>query len=153
MSGGGVAFTNTGFGLATGGQWKTNLGPFQDKDDTKGKDQGPNSFALIALGLAAASVAFTFIKKKGTILLVLVTAAGSLIALAGLFFDLRSKVNKVPRGVSDDLGNQSMFNVDKYKDIGLELAFTPWFYACAIMLLTTAWLSYKRYKLSESQPG
>jgi len=148
----GAMFTNTGLGLAIGSQWKANLGafgPFADKNDMPAdRKQDPNMFALIALILAAAAVAFTFIRQKGGIVLTLLAALGSVAALVGLFFDLRSKVSKVPSGSPGSGDGNDPFNLDQYKDVGLEIAFTPWFYACAVLLLATVWLSYRRYKLN-----
>jgi|GEM_PF-1674695 len=147
----GAAFTNTGLGLAIGSQWKANLGafgPFADKNDMSSRKQDPNTFALVALILAAAAVAFTFIRQKGGIVLTLLAALGSVAALVGLFFDLRSKVSKVPSGSPGSGDSNDPFNIDQYKDVGLEIAFTPWFYACAVLLLATVWLSYRRYKLN-----
>lgn len=148
---GGTVFTNTGLGLAIGSQWKANLGAFgslADKSDMSNRKQDPNTFALVALILAAAAVAFTFIRQKTGILLTLVTALGSAAALVGLFFDLRSQVLKVPSGASGNGGGADPFNLDQYKDVGLEIAFTPWFFACVILLLATVWLSFRRHKLS-----
>ncbi|MFT3678452.1 MAG: hypothetical protein QM781_21330 [Chitinophagaceae bacterium] len=147
----GAAFTNTGLGLAIGSQWKANLGgfgPFADKNDVSNRKQDPNVFALVALILAAAAAAFTFIRQKAGIVLTLVSALGSAAALIGLFFDLRSKVLKVPSGSSGNEGGADPFNLDQYKDVGLEIAFTPWFFACVILLLATVWLSFRRNKLS-----
>ncbi len=148
----GTIFTNTGLGLAIGSQWKANLGafgPFADKNDMPAdRKQGPNTFALVALILAAAAAAFTFIRQKTGIVLTLVAALGSAAALIGLFFDLRSQVLKTPSGSSGNESGADPLNLDQYKDVGLEIAFTPWFFACVILLLATVWLSFRRNKLS-----
>lgn len=148
---GGTVFTNTGLGLAIGSQWKANLGAFgsfADKNEMSNRKQDPNTFALVALVLAAAAAAFTFVRHKGGIVLTLLAALGSVAALVGLFFDLRSQVLKVPAGSSGSEDGSNPFNLDQYKDVGLEIAFTPWFFACAVLLLATVWLSFRRYKLS-----
>jgi len=80
--------------------------------------------------------------------LTLLAALGSVAALVGLFFDLRSQVLKVASGSSGSEDGSNPFNLDQYKDVGLEIAFTPWFFACAVLLLATVWLSFRRYKLS-----
>ncbi len=146
-----TVFTNTGLGLAIGSQWKANLGAFgslADKNEMSNRKQDPNTFALVALVLAAAAATFTFVRHKGGIVLTLLAALGSVAALVGLFFDLRSQVLKVPSGSSGSEDGSNPFNLDQYKDVGLEIAFTPWFFACAVLLLATVWLSYRRYKLS-----
>ena len=109
--------------------------------DTKkslNNNQDPNYYALIAWVLALAAAAFSISKWKWAGQLALVSAVLGLAAMVGLFIDLKKAVKDVPSG--GDTGTA----IDSYTDVQMELVFTPWFYAAAVLLLATIYFSYRR---------
>lgn len=144
----GTMANNSGMGLALGLGWKTAFDKFGgdmgvDTRKSLNNNQDPNYYALIAWVMALAAAAFSISKWKWAGQLALVSAVLGLAALVGLFIDLKQAVKDVPSG-----GNTGTA-VDSYTDVQMELVFTPWFYAAAVLLLATIYFSYRRM----NQPG
>lgn len=135
--------SNSGMGLAIGQSWKVSMGAFGqemglEKQQQLGNRESPNYYALIAWVLALGAVIFSLVKWRWGAQLAMVSAVVSFASMIGLFIDLKNKVKDVP-GASNT-GSA----VDRYTDANLEMSFTLWFYAAALLLLAAAYFSYKR---------
>jgi hypothetical protein len=140
----GTAFSNSGMGLALGLQWKSSFSGFGNQMNMERNDQlrdreEPNYYALVAWILALATAIFCISKWKWGSGLASFTALLSLAALVGLYVDLKDEV----KNVSHNGGGGAL---ESYTDVNMELVFTPWFYATALLLAATVWLAWKRGK-------
>jgi hypothetical protein len=138
----GTAFSNSGMGLALGLQWKSSFSGFGNQMNMERNDQlrdreEPNYYALVAWILALATAIFCISKWKWGSSLASFTALLSLAALVGLYIDLKDEVKNVSHN-----GGGGAF--ESYTDVNMELVFTPWFYATALLLAATVWLAWKR---------
>lgn len=135
--------SNSGVGLALGLSWKSsldNLGQQMgvNRERNLGNREEPNYYALIAWVLALAAAVFSLIKWKWGPQLAMVTAVLSFSSLIALYIDLKGKVKDVGNGSNTGTA------VDQFTDVQLEMSFTPWFFAVALLLLATAFFAYKR---------
>ncbi|MEI9808482.1 MAG: hypothetical protein WDO16_11780 [Bacteroidota bacterium] len=142
-----MSFTNTGFGLAVGSDWKMNMpgmgGLFGDKktDDWKKdiKPQEPNTYAIVALLLAILGLGLSFVNARPGAAVNILTGVLSSAALIGLMIDLKTKSKDI---ISDIQKTGNNFDAGEYTN--LTLSFTPWFYVSVIAFLAAAFFSYKR---------
>lgn len=136
----GTVFSNSGMGLALGLEWKTSLGPFGNGTNTNGNQKDkPNYYALIAWILALATAGMCISKWKWGSQLSMASAALSLAAMVGLFIDLKKKVKDIP---TTDVGSGGM-GANAFSDVKMEMVFTAWYYAAALLLVATIWLIWK----------
>lgn len=149
-----LKITNTGLGLAIGGQWKMKMGGFgsfmgDEKDSmSKQKKQDPNFIAIAALALGVLGLGLSFMKTRIGGMLSTVSGVLSAGALVGLMFDLKGKVkDMIPPKESG--GNEDSFMGDM-SDVTFKLGFTPWFYVAIVAFLAAAFFCYKRMQSSKT---
>lgn len=135
--------SNSGVGLALGLSWRSsmeNLGQQMGMNGERklGNREEPNYYALVAWVLALAAAVFSLIKWKWGPQLAMVSAVLSFSSMIALYIDLKGKVKDVGNGSNTGTA------VDQFTDVQLEMSFTPWFYAVALLLLATAFFAYKR---------
>jgi Na+/melibiose symporter-like transporter len=142
---------NTGLGIATGSKWKIASNSFLGNDlfdnaqtsrITGDQKSDPNYYAIVALALAVIGLLLSLLNARSATGAAMVSGALSIIALIGLWIDLKRKVND---SVSDaekagDLG------IDKIK-VSLEL--TPWFYIAIVVFLVATIFCYRRLQQSK----
>jgi hypothetical protein len=135
--------SNSGVGLALGLSWKSsldNLGQQMgvNRERNLGNREEPNYYALVAWVLALGAAVFSLIKWKWGPQLAMVSAVLSFSSMIALYIDLKGKVKDVGNGSNTGTA------VDQFTDVQLEMSFTPWFFAVALLLLATAFFAYKR---------
>ena len=153
--GGETAISNTGFGLATGKQWKVEMsglgGLFGGNSNQLNKDQpkqDPNNYAIAAMALGIIGLLFCFAKFKGASGVALMAGILSAIALIALRFDLDKKVKDPSQVVQKNENGADWGNgLDTMR---FELNFTPWFYIAIIAMIVAAVLCYLRIKNSQT---
>jgi hypothetical protein len=150
-----VTLTNTGFGIAIGGGWKSGFGGagnlFGSDRIGSGMDrfntQRPNPYAIAALVLGVAGLIFSVVKIKGGAFIAMVSGALAAVALVGLLFDLMKKVKNPVNDIGNTGNETADWSLDKMRDVALSVNFTPWFYVTIIAFLAAAFFSYKRQQL------
>lgn len=141
----GMAFSNTGLGIAIGQQWKPAFAGFGNNDMGSGNTKTEaNIFGLIAIIAAAATAVFSFLKQRWALRGMLFTAGLSAAALIGLFIDLKNKVKD--SGATGMKGGGGDDEFGFMKDVGVELVFTAWYYIAIVLLIAIIWLVSKRIK-------
>lgn len=149
-----MSFTNTGVGLAMGSDWKANmpsiggaLGNERREENWKKdmKPQDPNSYAIVALALAAAGLALSFTSGKVWAAVSIGAGVLSAGALIGLMLNLQKKSKDLISG-TQEAGDRFTMT----EGSGFTLSFTPWFYVAVIALLVAAFFSYKRMQLMKN---
>jgi len=143
----GAAFLdNTGFGIATGSEWRTSSNGIFGNDmfgasnsstsTTQNKKQDPNVFAIAALALGVIALLLSFTNARAGLTGAAVSGFLAAAALIGLFIDLRRKIkgNLGDAGSTNDFGGK----------MEITLSLTPWFYVSLLAFLVAAVLSYKR---------
>jgi hypothetical protein len=144
-----ITASNTGLGLALGTDWKFNLpqeagiGGEDNKPkwtkDVKGKE--PNTYAIIALGLAALGLGISFANSRSAAAVNIATGLLCSGSLLGLMFDLKKKSGDLIGGFKKT-GNS--FEVGDYTDVSF--SFTPWFFVAVVAFIAAAFFSYKRMR-------
>jgi hypothetical protein len=134
---------NSGFGIASGKEWKTNRGMFgNDLGDSRTENQknDPNVYAIIALTLGVIGLGLSLTNAKAAIGGAVISGVLSAGALVGLIFDLKKQVKgSIPVKTGGELGN-------RINDIKVTVEFTPWFYIAIIGFLTAAFFCYQRMR-------
>jgi hypothetical protein len=140
-----LAFTNSGLGLALGNDWKLNIpigNIFQNEQTDswkKAQSQKPNTYAIVALALAALGLGLSFVNATRVAVITTVAGAISAGALIGLMIDLKKKSKDI---ISEMQHATDSVNIDSAAN--LSLSFTPWFYIAIVAMLAGALFSYKR---------
>jgi hypothetical protein len=142
-----LAASNTGLGLAIGNDWKSNIPTaktiYNDEnrsDWTKEmRKQKPNTYAVIALVLAALGFVLSLANRRNAAIANIFTGSLAATSLVGLAIDLTRKTNDLMEKI-----NKTSEKSDVAEYTVFTLVFTPWFYVCIVALLTAAFFSYKR---------
>ena len=143
---------NTGLGIAIGSEWKAtgfDTGNFGDQktNTDKPKKQGPNIYAIAALGLGVLGLLISFGNAKSGGLGSVVTGLLSAGALIGLLVDLKNNSDlKAPATPVNKPANDMFGGLGDLNNMRITLDFTPWFYIAVIGFLAAAFFGYKRLK-------
>lgn len=144
---------NTGIGIATGQEWRVVmmggsnelLKKAGEKDGVNSKENpfksDPNVFALIAIGVGLAGLAFSFTNQKIRPLLGMSAGILGAVMLIAVMIQLKI-VMKSALSQKDDKSGLNM-------DMGmlLKLDFTIWYYISLVSFAAAAFFSYKHYAL------
>ena len=139
---------NTGIGIAMGSDWKevttkslfgNDFGSNNTGNDQKMKNQEPNIFAIIALGLGIVGLLLAFLAPKGGGKLNLYIGILAAIALIGMLIDLKSKARSDNSIKSSDL--------DLNAGVSITVDGTPAFYFAIILFIAAGLFCWQRSKV------